>query len=97
MNKIIYWIIPAIIIVGLVSFVFFSDNTPTFNNKIMIPTASTSTYSSSYVDDNGRNCHYAQTPEYERYAICYDNIKLNLNSTGVECVNPNTAQTRVCP
>ena len=55
MNKIIYWIIPAIIIVGLVSFVFFSDNTPTFNNKIMIPTA------------------------------------------GVECVNPNTAQTRVCP
>lgn len=97
MNNKIYWIIPAIIIAGLISFVFVSDYTPNINNNINLPTASTKTFTSSYVDENGRNCYYAQTPEYERYAICYEGERINLNNTKIDCVNPNTAQTRVCP
>jgi hypothetical protein len=97
MNNKTYWIIPAIIIAGLISFVFVSDYTPNVNNNINLPTASTKTFPSSYVDERGHTCHYAQTPEYERYAVCYGDVRINLNNTGIDCVNPNTAQTRVCP
>ena len=72
MNNIIYWIIPVIIIMALVSFVFVSDYTPNINNSFESTLGNQPMNESEYPSWVDEGCHPALSLNGTSYQVCYN-------------------------